>query len=127
MTPSSPPVVLIVDDHADTRDMYAQFLQAMGLETQEASTCAEVFAMTARDGIDAIVLDRRLPDGDGAEVCRGLKSDPHTRALPIVVLSGREHDGTTGADAYLMKPVSPDHLFSELQRLLARRDGGPKA
>ncbi|MBM3221758.1 MAG: response regulator transcription factor [Candidatus Rokubacteria bacterium] len=71
-------------------------------------------------GIDAIILDRRLPDGDGAEVCRTLKADAGTRALPVIVISGRAEDSSVGADAYFIKPVIPGDLLAVLDRLIAR-------
>lgn len=116
-------VVLIVDDHEDTRELYSQFLDTVGFGVIEATTCAEALDKARSAGIDAIVLDRRLPDGDGVDVCRALRSDPRTRALPIIVLSGREKQDGIEADLYLLKPVVPDVLVSELERLIARRDG----
>jgi CheY-like chemotaxis protein len=115
-------VVLVVDDHDDTRQMYVHFLEAMGVRTVEATTCAEAVARSKAGGVDAVVLDRRLEDGDGAEVCRVLKSDPRTRAMPVVVLSGRAQDGFVDADAYLLKPVLPERLLEELERLIARAE-----
>jgi len=115
--------VLIVDDHADTREVYTQFLDAMGFGVVEAETCAEALDTARTTAIDAIVLDRRLPDGDGIEVCRALRSDPRTSRLPIIVLSGREKQDEIDADLYLLKPVVPDVLVNEIQRLIARRDG----
>jgi CheY-like chemotaxis protein len=115
-------VVLIVDDHADTRELYSQFLDAVGFGVIEATTCAEALAKARIAGIDAIVLDRRLPDGDGMDVCRTLRSDPKTRALPIIVLSGREKQDAIEADLYLLKPVVPDVLVGELVRLIAYGD-----
>src|SRR5437762_12600075 len=99
------PVVLVVDDHDDTREMYVQCLEAVGHVPRSATTCADALAQARAGGIDAIILDRRLPDGDGADVCRTLRSDPRTRALPVIVLSGRAQDGPVDADAYLIKPV----------------------
>ena len=119
------PVVLVVDDHDDTRDLYATFLGAMGLATVEATTCAEALARVASAAVDAVVLDRRLPDGDGCDVARALKTDPRTRALPIIVLSGDPSDPTIIADAYLIKPIVPDVLYDELKRLLAARGVAP--
>ena len=120
-------VVLVVDDHEDTREMYVQFLEAVGHVVRSATTCADALAEVRAGGIDAILLDRRLPDGDGGEVCRQLKADPRTRALPVIMLSGRVAEDTIGADAYLMKPVVPDDVFRVLERLIAKRDGGPRA
>lgn len=119
--PSRTPVVLVVDDHADTREMYTTFLVAMGLATIEATTCAEALARVATARVDVLVLDRRLPDGDGGDVVRALKADPRTRAVPVVVLSGRPQDGAIVSDAYLVKPVVPDLLYEEIRRLLAAR------
>src|SRR5687767_22537 len=117
-------VVLVVDDHEDTREMYVQFLEAVGHTAVSATTCADALARVRADEVDAVLLDRRLPDGDGAEVCRTLKADARTRAVPVVVLSGRKEEEPIGADAYLMKPVVPDEVVGVLERLLARRDGG---
>jgi CheY-like chemotaxis protein len=114
-------VVLVVDDHADTREMYAEFLTMMGFAPCEATTCAEALARCRDGGIDAVVLDRRLPDGDGMDVCRTLRAETGTRDLPIVVLSGWRQDDAGGADRYLMKPVIPDVLCRELESLLASR------
>ena len=121
-SPGGTRVVLVVDDHDDTRQMYVHFFEAMGVRTVEATTCSEALAKTRSGGLDAVVLDRRLSDGDGAEVCRALKRDPSTQALPIVVLSGRAPDGSVEADAYLVKPVLPERLLEELERLFTRRD-----
>jgi CheY-like chemotaxis protein len=122
-TPGHRSLVLIVDDHEDTRDLYSQFLDAVGFGVIEATTCAEALDKARTAEVDAVVLDRRLPDGDGIDVCRALRSDPRTRALPIIVLSGREPQDGIDADLYLLKPVVPDVLVGELERLIARRDG----
>jgi CheY-like chemotaxis protein len=112
------PVVLVVDDHTDTREMYVEFLQASGMSPVGAHTCAEALER-ARAGVSAIVLDRRLPDGDGADVCRALKNDPATRSITVVVLSGHAKDDSIAADAYLIKPIIPELLVATLERLLA--------
>ena len=114
-------VVLLVDDHSDTREMYSEYLRAMGLDTRQATSCREAIDVAMAETIDAVVLDRGLPDGDGSEVCRALRSHPHTRHLAIVVISGKPNDGTVTADAYLMKPVTPDRLVSELSRISSLR------
>ena len=104
--------------------MYVQFLDAMGYVSRSATTCADALAQARAGGIDAIILDRRLPDGDGVEVCRTLKTDARMRALPVIVLSGRAADGAVDADAYLVKPVVPEDLLQVLDRLLERREPG---
>jgi len=119
--PHPTPVVLVVDDHADTREMYATFLGAMGIETLQATTCAEALATMPSRAIDVVVLDRRLPDGDGADVARALKADARTHAVAVIVLSGQPAGDGSAADVYLLKPVIPDTLYDEIQRLLAGR------
>ncbi|HYE90995.1 MAG TPA: response regulator [Terriglobales bacterium] len=114
-------VVLVVDDHADTREMYVEYLNAMGLITREATSCATALSTVRGERVDAVVLDRRLPDGDGLDVCRELRRDPRLSTLPIIVISGKADDGATGADAYLMKPVIPDALFEQITRLVSSR------
>jgi CheY-like chemotaxis protein len=125
-TPSCP-VILVVDDHADTRELYTTFLGAMGLGTVAAATCAEARACLGRVAVDALVLDRRLPDGDGHDVVRALRADPRTRDIAIIVLSGDPAGASTGADVYLVKPVVPEVLHAELKRLLAARGSVPRA
>ena len=115
-TPPRAPTVLVVDDHADTREMYVEFLEAFGMKALSARTCAEAFEKAAQ-GIDAVVLDRRLPDGDGKDVCNALKP----RGVVVIMLSGQDKDRSIDADAYLLKPVVPETLVQELERLLARR------
>jgi CheY-like chemotaxis protein len=115
------PVVLVVDDHDDTREMYTTFLSSMGLEILEATTCAEALAAMPARAIDVVVLDRRLPDGDGADVARALKADARTQAVAVIVLSGQPASAGHAADVYLLKPVIPDTLYDEIQRLLAGR------
>jgi two-component system OmpR family response regulator len=112
------PVVLVVDDHDDTREMYVEYLDAMGVRTVEAKSCAEALAKAKSMAVDAVVLDRKLPDGDGLTVCRTLKSDGATSRLAVIVLSGQAQDGAVDADAYLMKPIDPDLLLREIQRLV---------
>lgn len=102
--------------------MYVEFLEASGMTPIGAHTCAEALER-ARSGVDAIVLDRRLPDGDGADVCRALKTDPATRAVAVIVLSGHAKDDSIAADAYLVKPVVPEALVHAIERLLASRPG----
>ena len=116
------PIVLLVDDHDDTRAMYSQFLEAVDFDVLEASTCAEAFETATTKRIDVVVIDRRLPDGDGIEVCRGIRAHPRAGRVPIIVLSGRaQGEDAVDADAYLIKPVVPDALVAEIQRLLSPR------
>ena len=123
--------IVVVDDTDDSRDVTSTFLRLKGFDVQEASTGAQALELAA-ELPDLIVLDIRLPDIDGFEVCRRLKSDPVTRGIPVLHLSA--HCRTTddriqgieeGADAYLVQPVAPEELIATVKALLRRRQNPP--
>ncbi len=105
--------ILCVDDDSDHRRSLAVLLQFHGFLVWEAGTGAEGLQL-ARQGPDLILLDVRLPDQSGFEVCRQIKSDPTTATVPVIQLSGHFVRGEDrvqglegGADAYLTKPSDP--------------------
>ena len=120
-------VVLVVDDNAATRYSTARVLRAAGFHTLEAGSAGEALALIA-NGVSAVVLDVHLPDMSGFEVCRLLRADPVTAALPVVHLSAeftRNEDRVAGleagADAYLVHPVEPAVLVATVQALVRAR------
>ncbi len=119
--------LLVVDDNPATRYSTARVLRAAGFRTAEAGTGAEALEM-ARRGMSAVVLDVDLPDLDGFEVCRTLRSRPETALLPVVHLSAiyaksedRVAGFNAGADAYLVHPAEPAVLVATLQALIRAR------
>jgi PAS domain S-box-containing protein len=119
--------LLVVDDNPATRYSTARVLRAGGFKTVEAGTGGEALAM-ARGGVSAVVLDVDLPDLNGFEVCRTLRSQPETALLPVVHLSAiyaRSEDRVAGfnagADAYLIHPAEPAVLVATLQALIRAR------
>src|SRR5262245_42059043 len=82
-----PPTVLCVDDYADARLSLRLVMEAHGLDAWEAATGGEALELAARLP-DLIILDVLLPDLDGRAVCRRLKADPATAAIPVLMLSG---------------------------------------
>ena len=119
--------VLVVDDNPTTRYATARVIRAAGFRTAEAGSGAEALAL-AGQGISAVVLDVHLPDIDGFEVCRRLRSQPETALLPIVHLSAeyvRSEDRVTGldagADGYMVHPVESAVLVATLQALIRAR------
>ncbi len=119
--------VLVVDDNPATRYSTSRVLRAAGFQTAEAGTGGEALEM-ARRGVSAVVLDVDLPDIDGFEVCRTLRSQPATALLPVVHLSAiyakSEHrvaGFNAGADAYLIHPAEPAVLVATLQALIRAR------
>ncbi len=119
--------ILVVDDRPDARYALVRTLTGAGYDVRETATGRDALRL-ARMAPDLIVLDIALQDMDGFEVCRRLKADTVTSAIPIVhktaVFSDGEHRRRgldAGADEYLTEPVEPQLLVDTVKRLLARR------
>jgi CheY-like chemotaxis protein len=123
-SPRSRPLVLLVDDIEDCRDVYGQFLRFTGYEVVEATDGYEALATAVTLAPDAIVMDLWLPHLDGWESIRRLKASPATASIPILVLTGdayaqARHDAeAAGCEAYLVKPCLPMAVAAEVGRLL---------
>jgi two-component system, cell cycle response regulator DivK len=129
MAPSAQdkPLILVVDDYQDAREMYAEYLEFSGFRVAEARNGAEAlekaFALTP----DVILMDLSLPVMDGWEATRRLKADERTRAIPVVALTGHALSGHSngareaGCDAFVTKPCLPDALVQEVRKQLATR------
>ncbi len=122
-----PVSVLYVDDDEDNRHTLTFFLEQEGFRTREAATGQEALRLAA-DKPDVIILDVGLPDMDGFEVCRRIKSHPATAGIPVLHVSGRfvgtedrTHALEEGADAYLTKPVEPREVVATVRALLRVR------
>lgn len=123
-TSDRPPLVLVVDDYSDTRDMYAEYLDYAGYRSQTASDGREAVRRALRSHPNVIVMDLAMPVLDGWEATRILRADPRTKDIPIVVLTGqaapeqqkRAHD--CGAQCVLTKPCNPKHLVEVVEGLL---------
>ncbi|QRK08759.1 response regulator [Archangium violaceum] len=119
------PLVLIVDDYQDAREMYAEYLEYSGFRVAEARNGLEAVEKAFALRPSVILMDLSLPVMDGWEATRRLKKDPRTRSIPVVALTGHALDGHSreaedaGCDAYVTKPCLPDALVQEVQRVLA--------
>ena len=122
------PFVLIVDDNADTREMYALYLNMSGyrVETAEDGHEAVIKARTLRP--DVIIMDLKMPKLDGWGAIKDLQSSSVTASIPIVVLTGHELNAylksaalAVGACSFLMKPCFPERLAREVATRLAVR------
>ena len=122
---TAPPLILLVDDYEDNRDMYSQFLQFAGLRVMEAANGKEALSKTAEFMPDLIVMDLSLPGIDGWEATRRLKDDPRTRHIVVMALTGHALAGHSkgameaGCDAFVTKPCLPEQLLNEIRRVLA--------
>jgi two-component system, cell cycle response regulator DivK len=118
------PLVLVVEDYQDAREMYAAYLQFSGFDVAEAGNGVEAIEKTLEMMPDIVLMDLALPRMDGWEATRRLKNDPRTSHIPIVALTGHALAGhaegarEAGCDAFVTKPCLPDALVAEIKRLL---------
>jgi len=89
----SPPLVLLIDDEPEQVEMYQLSLETAGFEVISAYTGGEGVSLARARQPDAIVLDLRLPDITGWEVCGLLKTDPQTERIPVVILTAIDSPG----------------------------------
>lgn len=118
------PLVLIVDDNLDAREMYAMYLQHEGFRSTEAADGHAAIDQAKRDKPDLILMDATMPRLDGWEAARLLKADAETKRIPLIMLTAhaftehRDRAAAVGADGFLAKPVLPDVLAREIRRML---------
>lgn len=118
--------ILVVDDEIDTLRLVGLALQKHGFEIVVASDGAQGIAMAKSEKPDAIILDIMMPDMDGFEVTRQLRTDTATCEIPILMFSARTQldDKVTGYEAgvddYLTKPIHPSELVAHVNSLLNR-------
>lgn len=116
--------VLVVDDFPDNREMYASYLVYSGYVVDQAASGHEALEKAFSAHPDLIVMDLSLPGLDGWEATHRLKSDPRTKDIPIVVVSGHALAGSVqsaqeaGCDAFLKKPCLPQTLLAEVKKLI---------
>ncbi|HZS04027.1 MAG TPA: response regulator [Blastocatellia bacterium] len=120
--------ILLVDDDPDALGAYSRILRLADYEVSIASTGQECLQIARAEHPDLILLDVRLPDLSGVEVCRQIKSDPELSGTLVINVTGAlatEDDQAegieAGADAYLPKPVHLRTLLAHLQALLGAR------
>jgi CheY-like chemotaxis protein len=123
-TPTTP-LVLIVDDNVDAREMYAIYLEHAGFRALEADDGETAIEIARRERPAVILMDATMPRMDGWEAARRLKSDAATRDIPLIMLTAhafeehKQRAANAGADAFLAKPVLPDALATEIRKVLA--------
>ena len=118
------PLILVVDDYEDAREMYAEYLRFCGFRVAEARNGNEALEQAFSLMPDLILMDLSLPGMDGWEATRQLKADSRTQAIPVVALTGHALAGASegakkaGCDSFVTKPCLPDDLVVEVRRML---------
>ena len=124
MTNDQGPLILVVDDYEDAREMYAEYLRFCGFRVAEARNGNEALEQAFTLMPDPILMDLSLPGMDGWEATRQLKADERTRNIPVVALTGHALAGASegarraGCDSFVTKPCLPDDLVVEVRRML---------
>lgn len=119
------PLVLIVEDQVDLRQLYVQELMMSGFDVIEAANGADAISSTSAQFPDVVLMDLSLPIVDGWEATRRLKADERTAHIPVVALTAFDGAGelqratTAGCDWFVPKPCPPDALIAEIRRVLA--------
>ena len=127
--------ILIVEDEEAIVEIVSQALRRLGFETASAGDGDEALEKISLLRPDLVILDLMLPRMDGWEVCRRLRADRATKAMPIIMLTARRDEGDVvqglevGADDYMKKPFSLSELAARVKALLRRtgdQDGSPR-
>ena len=118
--------ILIVEDEPDILQLLTLYLEKEGYRTVSAASGMEGLRQVKQEKPDLVVLDLMLPEIDGLEVCRRLRSVPATAMLPIIMLTAKAEESDTiiglelGADDYVTKPFSPKTLVARIKALFRR-------
>lgn len=130
-TPMAGERILVVEDEEDILDLIRFKLEREGYVVQTCAHGEDALRAAAQDHPNLILLDLMLPGVDGLEVCRRLRSDPHTARIPVVMLTAKSEEIDVvaglevGADDYIPKPFSPRILLARIRAVLRRRKPAP--
>jgi two-component system alkaline phosphatase synthesis response regulator PhoP len=118
--------VLVVEDDPDIAELVSRYLDKAGYLSSRVTSGREALEAVRSKAPDLIVLDVMLPHIDGLEVCRLLRANDSTAAIPIIMLTARAEEAErivgleVGADDYIAKPFSPNELVARVRALLRR-------
>ena len=118
--------VLVVEDEPDIRHLVVFHLTRDGFRCRTAATGAEALADIRTHRPDLVILDLMLPEMDGLDVCRRLRAEPATAAIPVIMLTAKADEVDRivglelGADDYVVKPFSPKELVARVRAVLRR-------
>jgi DNA-binding response OmpR family regulator len=122
-TPPQATCILVIEDDLDTREFYEHLLMSEGFAVLSASSGQQALAQTAVQVVHGIVLDRRLPDIDGVDLCRLLRQQVASD-MPIIFVTADRDPAleamarTAGITDFLLKPFQPTDIIDRLHRLI---------
>jgi len=123
------PLVLLVDNHADNREMYTEYLQALGFRVIPCSDSQASIDVARRSAPDIILLELRMTGMNGIQVLRELRKDPALENVPVVALTAsvmtreRAAADAAGFTELLPKPFFPEDLATAITRIIAASRG----
>ncbi|HEX7281369.1 MAG TPA: response regulator transcription factor, partial [Vicinamibacterales bacterium] len=126
MSVRPPTRILVAEDDPDIGNLLDHYLKKAGFLPTVVASGRDVMPHIKRDLPDLVVLDLMLPGLDGLEVCRAIRADVNSSAIPIIMLTakGEESDRIVGlelgADDYITKPFSPNEVVARVRALLRR-------
>ena len=118
--------ILVAEDDRDIADLISHYLNKAGWTAHIAGSGDDALAHARRQPVDLVVLDVMLPGLSGLEVCRALRADKATAAIPIIIVTARAEETDRivgleiGADDYVSKPFSPNELVARIRALMRR-------
>jgi two-component system cell cycle response regulator DivK len=125
------PLILVVDDHDDSAEMYAFALAGLGFRVLTASSAAEAFGRVCSEQPDVVVIDIALGSGPtGLDLAEQLRRDGRCRAAKLLALTAhgsrdyRQRSLDAGCDAFLLKPCPADVLAAAIHHLIASATPG---
>src|SRR5689334_9393218 len=125
--------ILVAEDDRDIADLIGHYFAKQGWTAHITGAGDEALAYARRNAVDLVVLDLMMPGLSGLEVCRALRGDKTTEAVPIIMVTARAEETDRilgldiGADDYLAKPFSPNELVARVRALLRRSKRGAAA
>ena len=128
--PSAKPLILVVEDFDDAREMYRDYLEFSGFRVETARDGREAIEKTRELQPDLVLMDLSLPGIDGWEATRLLKSEPDTSHILIIALSAHalvaegERARAAGCDGFIAKPCLPPDLVHEVSKYLKVQGAG---
>lgn len=118
--------IAIIEDDNDILELIALHIQKAGFKPKKFSDASAFFRYLNTDKPDLLILDLMLPDIDGLEICKTLRSNPETSKIPIIILTAKIDEADRviglelGADDYVTKPFSPRELVARVKAVLRR-------